>query len=126
MAGRGYRFARKVMKLYQSRMQIEERFRDLKTGLRFNESNTRKQRQLSVLLLLAMLAQVVLFLLGLAVKKMNQHRQYQANSLRTRNVLSYQFIGLRAYKDRRLQLTIKAWQTAIAELHHLMQKPLYD
>ena len=71
LVGRGYRFARKVMKLYQPRMQIEESFRDLKTGLKFNESNTRKQRELSVLLLLAMLAQVVLFLLGLAVKKIN-------------------------------------------------------
>ena len=126
LVGRGYRFAKKVMKLYQSRMQIEESFRDLKTGLGFNESNTRKQRQLGVLLLLAMLAQVVLFLLGLAVKKMNQHRQYQANSLKTRAVLSYQFIGLRAYKDRRLRLTTKDWDTAITELHHLMQVPLHD
>ena len=126
LVGRGYRFARKVMKLYQSRMQIEESFRDLKTGLGFNESNTRKQRQLGVLLLLAMLAQVVLFLLGLAVKKMNQHHQYQANSLKTRAVLSYQFIGLRAYKDRRLRLTTKDWDTAITELHHLMQVPLHD
>jgi len=49
-------------------MQIEESFRDLKTGLNFNASNTRTLAYLSVLLLLAMLAQYVLFLLGLAVK----------------------------------------------------------
>jgi len=124
LLGRGYRFAKKVMTLYQSRMQIEESFRDLKTGLRFNDSNTRQQKQLSLLLLLAMLAQMVLFLLGLAVKGMNKHRQYQANSTSTRAVLSYQFIGLRAYKDRRLRLNIKVWQDAITELQRLMQIPL--
>jgi hypothetical protein len=61
-----------------------------------------EKKQLSVLLLLAMLAQMVLFLLGLAVKGMNKRRQYQANSTRTSAVLSYQFIGLRVYKEQRL------------------------
>lgn len=118
--------AQKVVKIYQSRMQIEESFRDLKTGLKFNESHTRKQKQLSVLLLLAMLAQMVLFLLGLAVKGMNKHHQYQANTIKIRAVLSYQFIGLRAYKDPRLRLTTNSWLNAVNELHRLMQMPLHD
>ncbi|MDO6773688.1 IS4 family transposase, partial [Shewanella sp. 2_MG-2023] len=42
--------------------------------------------------------------LGLAVKAADKHRQYQANSIKHRNVLSNQFIGLRAYKNRSLKL----------------------
>lgn len=62
------REAKRVVKLYRTRMQIEESFRDLKTGLHFNQSNTRTLAYLSVLLLLAMLAQYILYLLGMAVK----------------------------------------------------------
>jgi IS4 transposase len=91
------RDTKKIVKLYRTRMQIEESFRNLKTGLSFNESNTRTLEYLSVLLLLAMFAQYVLFLLGMAVKLSKQHLRYQANSLKTGSILSYQFIGLRAF-----------------------------
>jgi len=46
------KFAKKITRIYQSGMQIEESFRDLKTGLDFNISNTRKQKRLDVLLLI--------------------------------------------------------------------------
>ncbi len=71
-------FAKKIVKIYQARMQIEESFRDLKTGLNFNVSNTRKTNRLTVLLLIAMLGQYVLFLLGLAVICSHNHRRYQS------------------------------------------------
>jgi hypothetical protein len=105
-------------------MQIEESFRDLKSGLNFNESNTRTTRYLTVLLLLAMLSQYVLFLLGVAVKLSKQHLRYQANSIKTKAVLSYQFIGLRAFKDRYLKLRQCHWQAAFLEIQQLMQEPL--
>ena len=105
-------------------MQIEESFRDLKTGLNFNVSNTRTLGYLSVLLLLAMLAQYVLFLLGMAVKLSKQHLRYQANSLKVGTVLSYQFIGLRAFRDRRLKLKRVDWTAAIQKIQQLMQEPL--
>ena len=97
-------FARRIVKIYRSRMQIEESFRDLKTGLNFNESNTRKKKRIEVLLLISIIAQYILFLLGMTVKLLNKHRQYQANSIKDRNVLSYQFIGQRAFKDKHLKL----------------------
>jgi hypothetical protein len=118
------REAKKSVKIYRTRMQIEESFRDLKSGLRFNQSNTRTLHYLSVLLLLAMLAQYVLFLLGMAVKISNQHLRYQANSLKTATVLSYQFIGLRAFRDRRLKLRRTDWQAANQKIEQLMQQPL--
>ena len=118
------RYAKRIVKIYQTRMQIEESFRDLKTGLNFNESRTRTLNYLSVLLLLAMLAQYVLFLLGMAVKLIKGHLKYQANSLKTGAVLSYQFIGLRAFKDRSLRFKKRDWNAAFNEIQALMRLPL--
>ena len=117
-------FAKKIVKIYRSRMQIEESFRDLKTGLNFNKSNTRQQKPLAVLLLLALLGQYVLYLLGMAVTLTDQHRRYQANSLKTGHILSYQFIGLRAFKDRYLKLRRRDWQAAVDKIQQLMREPL--
>lgn len=118
------RQAKKIVKIYRTRMQIEESFRDLKTGLNFNDSKTRTLNYLSVLLLLAMLAQYVLFLLGMAVKLLRHHLRYQANSLKTGAVLSYQFIGLRAFRDRSLRLKKRDWDLAYHEIQRLMREPL--
>ena len=98
------KFAKRVTRIYQTRMQIEESFRDLKTGLDFSVGNTRKQKRLDVLLLIALLAQFVLYLVGVAVKSAGMHRRYQANTVKDSNVLSYQFLGLRAIKDCYLKL----------------------
>ena len=115
--------AKKVRRYYATRMQIEESFRDVKTGLNMNAGDTRMINRLSVLFLIALLAQYLLFVLGLAVKETGKHRQYQANSIKTRNVLSNQFIGLRAYKDKQLRLLKKHWLGAIEALKQLIIAP---
>jgi len=124
LAERSSTFAKTIVKIYQTRMQIEESFRDLKTGLNFNESNTRKHKRLSVLLLLAMLGQFVLFLLGMTVTLAGKHRRYQANSVKTEPVLSYQFIGLRAFKDTTLKLRQCDWRAAHLNIQQLIAEPL--
>ncbi|ABV88505.1 hypothetical protein Spea_3189 [Shewanella pealeana ATCC 700345] len=48
---------------------------------------------------------------------------YQANSLKHRNVLSNQFIGLRAYKDKNLKRLKSHWQIALKTLQGLVRKP---
>lgn len=115
--------AKRVVKIYATRMQIEESFRDIKTGLKMNDSGTRIVSKLSVLLLIASLSQFMLYLLGLAVKAAGRHWQYQANSIKHRNVLSNQFIGLRAYKDRKLKLLRHHWRAAITSLKELVRDP---
>jgi hypothetical protein len=104
--------SKKVVKTYATRMQIEESFRDLKTGLKKNSCGSRNSLRLKVLLLITLVAQYLLFLLGLGVKAAGIHRRYQANSIKNRNVLSNQFIGLRAYKDKQLKLLKKHWKAA--------------
>jgi hypothetical protein len=64
--------AAQVVSIYGKRMQIEESFRDLKShrfGMGFEDSQTRDECRLSVLLLLNMLAGFVAWLLGLALKR---------------------------------------------------------
>lgn len=75
------------------------------------------------LLLIACLSQFMLYLLGLAVKTANKYRQYQANSIKHRNVLSNQFIDLIAYKDRKLKLLKSHWRAAIKSLLDLVRSP---
>ncbi len=81
----------KVIKLYQKRMEIEEEFRDIKDpkygfGLKF--SGTRNPVRLAMLLLIAAIATLLCWLISLALRKNNQSRHYQANTIRHRNVLS--------------------------------------
>lgn len=118
-------FAKKVVKIYHARMQIEESFRDLKTGLGFAASQTRQRQQLSVLLLIAMLAQPALFLVGLCIEMMGKHRRFQANTVKDRSVLSYQFLGLRAVRDKWLLITQQQWQAALLKLTQLCQEHFY-
>lgn len=115
--------SKRVVKIYATRMQIEESFRDLKSGLNMNASGSRIASRLKVLLLIALVAQYLLFLLGLAVKVAGKHRRYQANSIKHCNVLSNQFIGLRAYKDKQLRLLAAQWRDAVDILNSLICEP---
>lgn len=115
--------AKSIVKIYATRMQIEESFRDVKTGLKMNDSGSRVLHKISVLLLIACLSQFMLYLLGLTVKAANKHRQYQANSIKHRNVLSNQFIGLRAYKDSHLKLLKSHWRAGVKILQDLIKAP---
>jgi hypothetical protein len=88
--------AETVINLYKKRMQIEEGFRDLKSskyGLSFEHAYSKKIERIQVLLLLAMLASLIAHLTGLAAENENLHYQFQANTIRTRRVLSFFFLG---------------------------------
>lgn len=117
--------AKRVVKLYRLRMQIEEAFRDLKStrfglGLEWHQAYQRKRLQ--VLLLIATLALLVAWLMGKAIELTGQHRHYQANTVRNRTVLSTLFLGLCAIADPRVRLrppdldqALCALQAAVAE-----------
>jgi transposase len=117
--------SKKIVKIYAARMQIEESFRYLKTGLKMNNCGPINSPRLKVLLLIVLVAQYLLFLLGLAVKAAcrHRHRHNQANSIKNRNVLSNQFIGLRAYKDKQLKLLKKHLKAAMDEMDSLIAEP---
>ncbi|WP_070796018.1 IS4 family transposase [Thalassotalea crassostreae] len=117
-------FAKKVVKIYTTRMQIEESFRDVKTGLNMNVCNSRKRLRILVLLVIALIAQYILMLIGMALVIQGKNRQYQANSVKSRAVLSYQFIALRAVRNLRFCIEKEEWKSAIKQLNKFMLEPL--
>jgi hypothetical protein len=111
--------AKKVVKLYRLRMQLEEAFRDLKSrrfGLGLELHLAYQLKRLQILLLIATLALVVVWLMGKATELTGQHRAYQANTLKYRAVLSTLYIGLCVIDDRRVILSASDLSRAIHAL----------
>jgi hypothetical protein len=108
---------KKVISIYQKRMQIEEAFRDLKSsryGFGFEQSYSRKIARIEIMLLVAMLASMVAWLVGLAVEKMKLHYQFQVNSIKFKRVLSLFFLGCQAIK-RKIKIPIKMLEKSALE-----------
>jgi hypothetical protein len=119
-----FKLAEKVVKLYASRMQIEEAFRDLKStrfGLSLELHRTYQVERLQVLLLIATLALMVAWLLGKATEQTGQHRHYQANTVKNRVVLSTIFLGLKVIDDSRVTLRLDNLIAAMKSLHDIIQ-----
>lgn len=82
---------KQIVKLYATRMQIEEAFRDLKCaryGLGFELNLSRSRERLAMLLLIALLSFFVLWLIGQQALARGLQFHYQSNTRRTRPVLS--------------------------------------
>ena len=119
------KLAKKVVQIYSSRMQIEEAFRDLKSvrfGIGFELNLSRSIERLQNLLLVAMIATFVLWLLGAMARQSNQHYCYQANTVRNRQVLSVIYLGLRVADDRRFRFTKAQFLAAAETLHTLVSR----
>ena len=88
--------AKRVVAIYKLRMQIEETFRDAKShrfGWSFDEAAPRRWKRIDVMMLLIALAAVVVLAVGKAAEVANLHLAYQANTIRTRRVLSLATLG---------------------------------
>jgi hypothetical protein len=99
--------AEQLVAFYRTRMQIEEAFRDLKSeryGFGLSGSHTTQQERWTILLLIAALAHVALWLVGLATIQAHRHYPYQANTTRHRLVLSAITLGLQVIRRGRDRL----------------------
>lgn len=108
-----------VIRLYQSRMQIEEAFRDLKNhrfGFGFRDCMTRTRYRLENLLLIAALATFAAWIVGKVVELKGLHRRYQANTIRDRSVLSTFYLGLEVIASKSVSMTRNDLLQAIREL----------
>ncbi|EJA0166498.1 IS4 family transposase [Salmonella enterica] len=82
---------RQVMKLYGRRMQIEQNFRDEKSGrygFGLREGRNNSTERVEVLALIATLASIVMWLSGYSLENRGIHLQYQANTIKHRRVIS--------------------------------------
>jgi hypothetical protein len=87
----------RTVKLYKTRMQIEESFRDLKSsryGLGLEQSDTYKLERLANLVLIGSLAAIVCWIIGKAAHISRLHYQFQANSIKHKPVISLVYLGL--------------------------------
>jgi hypothetical protein len=88
---------KKIMIIYEMRMQIEQGFRDIKNqrnGLCLRETRSTTEQRLSILLLIAALATFIICVYGHACQHLKLHHHYQTNSIKHRTVLSWFFLGL--------------------------------
>lgn len=85
------RGSKQIIKNYHTRMQIEQNFRDDKSerfGYGFRFGRTRTVKRISILLFIAAVCSFILMLIGAAAEESKLHWSFQANSLKTRRVLS--------------------------------------
>lgn len=85
-----------IIKLYGKRTQIENSFRDTKNqrvGFSLNDTGTRNIERLNILLLIVYIASIGLWFIGQCAKENKQHCQFQANTIKHRDVLSNIYLG---------------------------------
>ena len=119
------KLAKRVVDIYSTRMQIEASFRDTKSirfGIGFELNLSRSAKRLQVLLLVAMIATFVLWLLGMAARNSQQHLQYQANTIKDRPVLSAIYLGLRVANDRRFEFKVDELKAVALILYETVQQ----
>ncbi len=119
------RAAQHVVDLYALRMQVEETFRDLKChrwGWSLRHCRSRSRERIEVLLMLGAIGVLVQHVAGCAGESLHLHHRHQANTIRTRRVLSLFTLGglLLNGPDGRL-LTTSAIRRALARLRRDLQ-----
>ncbi|WP_419795299.1 IS4 family transposase [Pseudomonas palleroniana] len=92
----------KIVAIYKRRMQTEEGFRDVKSehlGLGLNLHRSRCPKRIEALLLIAALANYLLFLTGLKARERDLERRYQSNNLKVKRVLSLWRLGMEYWRS---------------------------
>ena len=89
-----------IVKLYATRMQIEEAFLDLKCPLFWLSlylNGTYKISRMKILVMLGSITATFAWLLGKTVKLAGKHRQFQANTVTCTNVISTVFLDIQVF-----------------------------
>lgn len=109
-----------IVKIYRTRMQVEEAFRDLKNsraGMALEFSGTYLLNRMKNLVLIGTLAAIVSWLLGTTTKLLKLHHQFQANSIKYKPILSAHFLGVQTIRNSALLSKIKCFKNSIATIH---------
>ncbi|MFN7097912.1 MAG: IS4 family transposase [Gammaproteobacteria bacterium] len=94
--------AKEMVNFYKKRMQIEENFRDIKNerfGIGLRRNNSSGLVRITMLFFLATLVVILLWWFGLIVESKKQHYKYQANTIKTKRVISLVRLGRMATRD---------------------------
>lgn len=117
-------FAKRCVKAYETRMQIEEGFRDMKStrfGLGFELSYTFKIERLINLILLTTLTAILLVLVGKVIELAGYAKRFQVNTINRRRVLSHFYLGKRAVMTC-FHISKNDWRDGIKQLAQQLKK----
>jgi len=117
--------AKSIIRLYSTRMQIEESFRDVKNvrwGLCLSHSKTYTGYRFENLLLIANLATFATWLIGLIAELKGWARHYQANTISHRKVLSTFYLGGEVIKTNLNTLKRADYKQALLVLRKACQQ----
>jgi hypothetical protein len=120
---------KKTVAIYRLRMQIEEKFRDIKSslfGLDFEHHKSRYVHCIAVLIMLATLASILANIISLAIFMVGLHRRYQASTVKIRRVLSFHYLGLRGFVDKHFKLLCEQFETAVLNLRTMIADNFND
>jgi hypothetical protein len=116
------------MNLYKTRMQIEESFRAIKNsrwGFSLDEAKVSTKVRYENLLLVGILATFAVWLTGKVAELKNVHRQYQANTIKKRNVLSTFYLGSRVLRKKVLDIKREDFHQALTVLQQQFKAQCY-
>lgn len=116
---------KKIVKLYQFRMQIEEGFRDTKNqqyGIGLAQAKSKSAKRYNNLLLIAALTQFLLWCTGQVAVDKKYHYHLQANTIRHRTVLSNIYIAIQIIQDKRYKIKKKEIKMIIKNISGFAQK----
>ena len=123
------RTAKQIVKIYESRMQIEEGFRDCKSvhyGLGLSQHRRMSKPRRSVLCLLAALATFMLWCIGMAGKKTSIAKQVKVNSSSKRESYSVIFLARLLIAQAHFRLPEKAIKGALSHIKPYMELVLCE
>lgn len=118
--------AKEIINIYRRRMTIEENFRDSKSGrygFGLEMTRSKQKGRYIVMLLLAMIASCIAYLIGCSGETKGLHRKFQANSIKHKRILSRFFLGCEMFyrgyrvpwKDFTEAIKITAAEVALLE-----------
>jgi hypothetical protein len=108
----------KIIQAYAYRMQIEQNFRDIKNsnyGYGLEHSGTKDRIRLENLLLIALIATFMAFIIGLCAENCKLHWTFQANTVRHKRTLSLVYLGIRVWQTSILKIPISLIEQGFLE-----------
>lgn len=118
---------KQIVKLYRTRMQIEEGFRDTKSdpyGLGLAKATRISSQRRAILLLIAALAIFVLWCIGTAVKALSLAKQVRVNSSSKRPAYSVIFLARLLLQHSTCQITHNQMQQSLMTIKLYMNDVL--
>ncbi|MEX2367317.1 MAG: IS4 family transposase [Pseudohongiellaceae bacterium] len=124
----GEKMTKRIMNLYKTRMQIEEGFRDFKNsrwGFSLDEARAYASYRYENLLLVGALATFAVWLVGKLAEMKKQHQHYQANTVKSRSVLSIFYLGCRVLQKERQEFRDTDFKQALRALQEQFEVQCY-